>query len=368
MRSMISGTRISRAVLVVLALTFAAGCGSDGDDTEGAAALEEIGDGASAGESVQALVTPDGEATLTLMTGAKLSIGKDSLDKDTMIGLARPKDAKAVELVKTVQSTDKLASAPYVLTPHGTKFKKAVQLELPVAKNAKKDKLVFAWLEDEGDTKWKTAGVAQVDGDKATIGLEHFSVLILLERETLTGGEIRADGGGPSASKPDAGSPDAEPSFDAGSRPIGGKDAGTDTTDPTNPGSADASTGVGGDHPDAGTVCKSDFNCAIHECGTVWDSCGINHDVAAECGTSPCGSYLSYERSCMMIMDGPQRRNACILPCSAPTDCPPEVSMCLDSVTLYIESWACNGGGYCDGNQGTTECQGICTGGGCASP
>jgi hypothetical protein len=148
-----------------------------------AASLIELGvdDGASNGTAVHKTLAVGAEASIELSTGAKVRIPEGSTDKELTLLLKRPRDDEALGLVKTMKSGDKLASAPYVLTPHGSKFNKDVEVTLPIAKGRNVDKLKVAWLEDEDDTSWELIGAPEVDGDRATIKVKHFSVFALVE-------------------------------------------------------------------------------------------------------------------------------------------------------------------------------------------
>jgi hypothetical protein len=163
---------------------------------------------------------------------------KGALQGAVEIGIERPADEEAVKLVKPLKDYLAIASAPYVLTPHGTKFKAPVTIEIPVTKQTDK-KLVVGWLENEGDKTWKKLGVPSVKDGVAKIAIDHFSVVILLEEEraNLAGDEEAEDtnaadagsssGTGPGVGSTSSGSSDAPaPSgYDAAS-PAGALDAG----------------------------------------------------------------------------------------------------------------------------------------------
>jgi hypothetical protein len=206
-----------RSAAVVVAFAWCTAC----SDAEGGEAESfKIDDGASKGESKSLLVKASEPAELTLKTGAALSIPAGALDKDLEINMKRPPDTEATALVKKVDAEYHVASAPYVLTPHGTTFLKDVEIELPIAKGDK-ERLVVGWLEDENDKNWKILGPATVEGNKARIALKHFSVLVLLE---ATAGQ--ADGGEVPDVEFDAGRTEDS---DGGNGP--GVDAGTSRPD-----------------------------------------------------------------------------------------------------------------------------------------
>ncbi len=176
-------------VMMFWAAALLGGCGLV-DASRELKSLAELGvdDGAREGVSMELEVTSDADAVLELPTGAKLTVPAGAVDGSVTLSLARPKDAEALQLVKSVPSTDKVSSAPYVFKPHGIQFKKEVEVTLPVAKDRDSEKLVVAWLRDEKDTQWKTLGKPRVKDGLASIALEHFSVLVLLERSDLAGG------------------------------------------------------------------------------------------------------------------------------------------------------------------------------------
>jgi hypothetical protein len=169
----------SLCLLTVTGALLFSGC----SDSESKAPSAGLGfdDGASKGVAVSKLVKSTEETVLKLSTGAHVTIPADALEKDTVIGMKRPADKVALALVKTLPSEHVLASAPYVLTPHGSKFKRDVELSLPVAKSNGRQ-LAVAWLEDEDDTTWEIYETAPtVEGKSASLRVAHFSVLVLLE-------------------------------------------------------------------------------------------------------------------------------------------------------------------------------------------
>lgn len=245
-------TRVPAALAIALAV---GACSLD--EIAGDAIDIGVDDGASKGVKDSVQVNGNQEQTLTLETGATLTLPKGAVDHDVTIGVERPSDAKAIEFVETLKSIKAVASAPYVLTPHGTEFAKDVKLEIPVVNNKGKD-LVAAYLKDESDREWKFLDTPVVENDVATVTLKHFSVIVLLDRaragieidEPEDAGSTRDAG----VAEPDAGSDDdaghkadddagRDEAKDAGS-PIGASDAGTSTM-------LDASAQV---TPDAGQV------------------------------------------------------------------------------------------------------------------
>ena len=344
----------------------AQGCASDPTHEQGTAF--GIDDGASAGQATAAVVSVEKGATLKLKSGAELSVAPGSVDKEIELSIARPKDSDALELVKTLDVKDTPASAPYVLTPHGTTFKKAVTLKLPIAKGADQKKLGFMWLSDEKDTVWKQAGAAKVVDDKASIDLAHFSVLILVERDA--------------PAESDAGST----LMDASVEP----DASVSVMDPR-----DASTPLPPPIP-VPDACVSSFACASSPaCGVVVDNCGTSHDLSAECakdcgdgGTCAdntcappacvpatcaqalanagvtchpmlpdgCGNWLDCSacsairgaaQSCVDVSPDAGTQWACAIPCVSDADCPPSGNYCaghdltVEHVTCYAPSGFC---------------------------
>lgn len=192
------GAALRRAAPVVLVALLAC------SESEGRGGALDIDDGASKGEAKSLLVKSSTAATLVLKTGAGLSVPAGAVDKDLEISIKRPPDSEAAELVKKVGSEYRVASAPYVLKPHGTMFQKDVELTLPIAKGDK-DRLVVAWLEDESDNDWKVLGTPKAEGGAASIPLKHFSVVVLLEATAGDGGETPTRDGGSSQPGLDAG-------------------------------------------------------------------------------------------------------------------------------------------------------------------
>lgn len=167
------------AVLISMVAVFA--CGdpeSEGEDTAGGLGID---DGASRGESRVVLVRGDSEINLALSTGASVVLPAGAVKSPVNIGIKRPSDTEAVGLVASVGRNRKIASAPYVVTPHGTTFEKDVKLTLPVANAAAGKRLQVAWLENEQDKNWKVLGPATAVDKKVIVPLKHFSVLVLLE-------------------------------------------------------------------------------------------------------------------------------------------------------------------------------------------
>jgi hypothetical protein len=205
--------RCAPRLLVVLWLV--AACSDD----SGGANLG-IDDGASRGEE-KSLVVPAGRmATLALTTGASIAIPEGALDRDVKLAMRRPSDGEAGKLTSSVSARYQLASAPYVITPHRTSFSKSVSVTLPVARG-QTSRLVVAWLEDENDRDWKLVGRPTVSGTRATLSVDHFSVLVLLEDMDLPSGDAGTD--------LDGGLADAAPGSDAGDGAVPGTDAAAPT-------------------------------------------------------------------------------------------------------------------------------------------
>src|SRR5688572_6866466 len=149
MRSM-AGLRRS-AMLAVSVWVFAACSGNDGIASSGSLKALGVDDGASKGAAITREVTGEKSERLELSTGAALQLPKGALEKATTIGMERPADGKALDLVQRFKTDqDRIASAPYVLTPHGTKFQEEVTVTLPLAKSGSREVSV-AWLENEND-------------------------------------------------------------------------------------------------------------------------------------------------------------------------------------------------------------------------
>jgi hypothetical protein len=251
---------------------------SDGGGGSSLAALG-IDDGASAGLSKSANASPEKSVRIALETGALVEIPAGAVTKDVKVSMERPEDGKALDLVNRLpKAADRIASAPYVLTPHGTKFQSDVTIKLPLSK---KDATAVsvAWLEDEDDSDWKVLANAQIEAGKAAVKLKHFSVLLLIEdardlprldagsesRDQDAGAEVR------DATLPDQGEdaeigveldassdePDARAALDAGDDPL---DAAT-RTDAQQP--PDASAGGDAALPASSLLTK------LTQCGLV---------------------------------------------------------------------------------------------------
>jgi ZU5 domain len=249
------------SIVAAAALVVAVACSTE-DFVE--SELASLDDGAREGVSKSVQVDGSQAQLIALKTGATLTIPKSAVDHQLTVGMERPDDKKALTLVKSVKSLDALASAPYVLTPHGTKFKEPVTVEIPVGKSTKK--LVVGWLEDEDDTEWKKLGTPEVSEGKAKIKLDHFSVLVVLEEEGAgLSDEAAADAGADALANSD-GPPDAsyaqpeeagKPGMaDAGvSLPMQPPDAMPPDTAPGKDAGTSGSTDAGSpSYPDAGAM------------------------------------------------------------------------------------------------------------------
>jgi hypothetical protein len=61
------------------------------------------------------------------------------------------------------------------LTPHGALFEKALKLSLPVDRDGD---LVAYYLEDEDAAEWQRLGPASVRDERASVALDHFSIVM----------------------------------------------------------------------------------------------------------------------------------------------------------------------------------------------
>jgi hypothetical protein len=231
-------------------------------------------------KSVQ--VDGSSEQKIVLKTGATLTIPAKAVDHQVTIAMERPSDKDALQLVKSVKSVSAIASAPYVLTPHGTTFKQPVTIELPVSKDTQK-RLVVAWLEDEDDHEWKKLGTPVVKGGVATLELAHFSVVMLME-EGKSGfsaddaSDAGADAGATSTG--DAGSADA-------SAPK--RDAATPVSEPDADGTA-AETDAGTFEDEAGVFMGRDAAVASDDAAVARDASGpLDTGVAADASATGAG-------------------------------------------------------------------------------
>jgi hypothetical protein len=184
-------------LVALFAITAGAACSID-DFVEFGGVIG-VDDGASEGAFKSQKVDGSEEAHIALKTGASITVPKDGVEETVEIGMQRPADEKAISLVKSLKDYQAIVSAPYVLTPHGTKFKEPVTVEIPITKQTDK-KLVMAWLENESDKKWKRLGEPVVKDGTAKLDIDHFSVVILLE-------EDRANLSDDTGSAADAGAP-----------------------------------------------------------------------------------------------------------------------------------------------------------------
>lgn len=192
-------------------------CGDSGGGKKSLSGLG-IDDGFSDGVATSKLIDGSKDERLELDTGAVLEVSAGAVSKDVKITVERPADTKALKLVESFKSPGRIASAPYVLTPHGTTFKGDVTITLPIAKEGKNKDLRVAWLENEKDTQWKLLGVPKDNGEKgAAITLKHFSVLVLVEGEDDL--EPMAEEDEPS--EPDAGSGELDAGVDVEPRDAG---------------------------------------------------------------------------------------------------------------------------------------------------
>jgi hypothetical protein len=215
----------AHAALIALSLVSSSACSGEldpGADTE-----LDVRDSASSGDIASKTVDGTQSAVLILKTGATLSIPSGAVTKATRVGLERPPDRAARELIGDLEASRPfaVASAPYILTPHGATFARGVTLTLPVAPGAGNAPLAVLWLEDESDRTWKVLGTPVRRGDRATFQLDHFSVVMLAAtKQPLPVHSGAADGGVPDAQPggdaalpatrsdtqlPDAGSEDA---------------------------------------------------------------------------------------------------------------------------------------------------------------
>lgn len=223
----------ARAFVFVFAVCLTACSDSGGGDKVDSLADLGVDDGASRGESTSVTIKRGGEAILKLSTGAEVKIPRGAVEEDAEleIGLKRPPDSEALDLVKRLPANQKIASAPYVVTPHGTKFKLEVTVTLPVAKDRDPKKLKVAWLEDEKDTTWKKIAVPETVDKKATFTVDHFSVLMLVEDDEPFEDEQPGTN--------DAGMGDVD-----AAGPGGDRDGGDDAPDASDPGAGEVAAHV----------------------------------------------------------------------------------------------------------------------------
>jgi hypothetical protein len=184
--------------IALFAITMAAACSID-DFVEYGGVIG-VDDGASEGVAGSLQVDGAHTAHLELKTGAALDVPKGAVEEQMELSMERPSDQDAIPLVKPLKDYQAIVSLPYVLTPHGTKFRQPVTIGIPITKQTDK-KLVMAWIEDESDKKWKKLGDPIVKDGVASLAIDHFSVVILLEEDranlsdTGESGAASQDGG-----------------------------------------------------------------------------------------------------------------------------------------------------------------------------
>jgi Low-density lipoprotein receptor domain class A len=265
----------NRTLFALLAGLVLIAC-SDGGGGGGSLAALGIDDGASSGLSKSGTASPEKSIKVGLDTGALVEIPAGAVTKDVKVSLERPADGKALELVNRLpKAEERVASAPYVLTPHGTKFQHDVTVKLPLAKPDARG-LAVAWLEDEDDKTWKVLAAPEVEGDKAVVKLRHFSVLLLIDEVW----DLELDAG-----TSNAGSDGAASDVDAGG----------DTEDAESPDEGeDAESMVERDAAaveiDAGTG-EDDASDGTPEAGGAADG-GVRSDASTGHDAGPDGSVL----------------------------------------------------------------------------
>lgn len=258
---------------------------SDGGGGGPLAALG-IDDGASGGLSKSETASPGKSVRIELGTGAELEIPAGAVTKNVRVLLERPADGKALELVNRLPKVDdRIASAPYVLTPHGTKFQNDVTVKLPLAKKDAASVSV-AWLEDENDKTWKVLAEAEIEGETATVKLRHFSVLLLID--DVSGLAVL----------------DAGTSTDGEDAAAGDVDAGVETEDGGSPDERDAGPTVeldgGPDEIDAGTGADDDAGDMTRDASTGADS-SAPVDASAGDGGPDASELLARLTECGMV-------------------------------------------------------------------
>ncbi len=248
------------AAALTIGLTVVA-CSLDDLVPEGSLGID---DGASGGAKESYKVDNDSEARIEIEeTGATLTVPKGAVEHAVTIGVERPSDIKAIEFVESLKTVKAVASAPYVLTPHGTEFTKDLKLQIPVVANKGKE-LVAAYLKDESDREWKYLDTPVVEGDVATVTLKHFSVIVLLDRERA-GFDVAPDAGSATPGSNDAG----DELLDAGTSEV--EDAGS-APDPTDAESAPEPTDAGTrDDQDTGAT-RADAGGSALDAGAAIDA------------------------------------------------------------------------------------------------
>jgi len=209
---MIRSSLFKCAVLFTLTGITLTGCaGSSGSDTGPGPTLEVY----SGRQSVKAKVGPAG-AELALESGVRVSIPKDALKEEIEITVSEVAEDKVQDLPRVDKSRD--VQKPVKLEPHGTKFEKAVDIELPVPDMYRKTpekELSVVVLDDEKDATWGEVKTAEpVKSGRAKIKSDHFSFYAIVPRSPSSGtdgdGGASEDGGSGGGAQ-DAGGSDAAP-------------------------------------------------------------------------------------------------------------------------------------------------------------
>ena len=219
-----------------------AGCSGDDDAAEPSTG------------SAQAGATVDGERAqqLELPSGAKLEIPAGAVEEELRIELSELSKSRAAELKQRFPDPSSIASSLVVLTPHGAHFEKALKLSLPVDRDGD---LVAYYLEDEDAAEWQRLGPASVRDERASVALDHFSVVMFAAPASELGLGDAGTHHEPDAAKAGTGAKD---SGVAGS---GSKDAGPVDTLP-------ADSGVDAGH--AGVLVPWQLSVFESKTNTVW--------------------------------------------------------------------------------------------------
>lgn len=332
----------------------------------------DFGDGASEGAEVNVLMSALSGGSLELSTRAMVTVPAGALSEDVEIGLRRPPDAEARQLIASVPEHQLVASAPYVLTPHGLTFKQPVEVSLPVGQSAQLNSLLVAWLEDEEDTSWEMLGKPSIKDGLATMTVSHFSVLVLVEDRGAAGGETDAGDEpmvpGPSMGTQDAGRPIMPPAQtpkDAGTPSAtdagaARSDAGVQATD-----AGAASSDAGSSEIDAGMSSATDAGAAADagaslDAGTVSDASAPMTDAGGrDAGSVDAGAPDAGAGVCGDGNLDPNETCDVQIPVGTPGACVSQDCSYLDEPECVVGVWTnepdpCNP--YC---QAVTTCE-IC--------
>ena len=175
---MLNQVRVLKTLCAVGAYALLA-CGTEGG-------LESNADVPVRGESAALMVAADTGGEMVLKDMA-LKVPAGALDNDTEISVA-------VEDAIDVPDKSSVVGPVYRFGPAGTQFKRAVTMELPLARlPGGKEKAHVAWL-DEETHEWVKLSDSRRDGDKLVASVMHFT-RFTVTFEVVEDGTVAQTGG-----------------------------------------------------------------------------------------------------------------------------------------------------------------------------